>query len=442
MSLIQPRTLKGFRDLMPAQALRRAEIVRVVEDVFRAHGYGPIDTPVLEYAEIIKGKGGGETDKQIFEFTTKGGREVALRNDLTVPLARYVAQHEGRLVFPFRRYHIGLVFRGERPQRGRAREFLQCDADLIGPIGVAADAEAIVVMAAVYEALDVGRVTLRVNDRRILEGLLETLGGADQAVPVLRALDKREKLGDEKVRVEMRAAGLADAAIDRVLDACTPREDDEATLTALAGLVGDTEAGRAGIENLRGVRRLYEAAGGAPESLRADPSIARGLDYYTGLVVEAQLDDLPDIGSVGGGGRYDDLAGLYTKSHMPGVGFTIGITRLMDALDALGREDEASTAAGVLVTYPGEAHLAEAFALSAALRRAGFACEVYPQSRKHGQQMRYADRRGLAFVLTRNEDGSLHGKRMHDGETTTLADAQAAIAWIQAPQPPTTSPKE
>lgn len=431
MSLIQPRTLKGFRDLTPEQALRRAAIVRTVEDVFRSHGYGPIDSPVLEYAEIIKGKTGGEANKELFEFTDKGGREVALRNDLTVPLARYVAQHEGKLIFPFRRYHIGLVYRGERPQRGRAREFLQCDADLIGPVGVAADAEMLIVMADVYAALDVGAVTLRVNDRRILNGLLETLGAADKAEPVLRALDKREKLGDETVRGEMRAVGLDDAAIDRVLEACTPHTDDAATLAALEDLVGETEQGRLGIEGLRTVRALFEAAGQRPEALRIDPSIARGLDYYTGIVVEAQLDDLPDIGSVGGGGRYDDLAGLYTKSHMPGVGFTVGITRLMDALEALGRESDTRCTTEALITYPGDEHLTEAFSFAAALRAAGVASEVYPQPKKHGQQMRYADRRGVPFVFTRNEDGSFHGKRMADGETRSCPDASAALAWIR-----------
>ena len=432
MSLIQPRTLKGFRDLMPAQALRRERLLRIVEDVFRAHGYGPIDSPIIEYAEIIKGKTGGDTDKEIFEFTDKGGREVALRNDLTVPLARYVAQHEGQLVFPFRRYHIGLVYRGERPQRGRAREFLQCDADLIGATGVAADAEALVTMAAVYEALDVGPVTLRVNDRRVLNGLLDSIGARDQAVTVLRALDKREKLGEETVRQEMAAAGIADDDITRVLDACTPREDNDATLAALESVVGDSELGREGIEGLKAVRELFVASGRRPEGLRFDPSIARGLDYYTGIVVEAQLDALPDIGSVGAGGRYDDLAGLYTKSTLPGVGFTIGITRLMDALEALGEEAGPESSSEVLITYGGEEGLAASFAFAAALRRAGRAAEVYPQRKKHGQQMRYADRKGIPFVFTHNEDGSWYGKRMADGETATVADAEEAAAWIAA----------
>ncbi|MDA1194882.1 MAG: histidine--tRNA ligase [Planctomycetota bacterium] len=432
MGLIQPRTLKGFRDLMPAQALRRAELVRTVEDTFRAHGYGPIDSPIIEYAEIIKGKSGGETDKELFEFTDKGGREVALRNDLTVPLARYVAQHEGQLVLPFRRYHIGLVYRGERPQRGRAREFLQCDADLIGAEGPAADAEALVTMAAVYAALDVGTVTLRVNDRRVLNGLLEEVGARDVAVPVLRALDKREKLGEEIVRSDMRAAGLADDAIERVLAACTPRANDEETLAALEAAVGANAQARAGIEGLRAMKALCAASGCRPGALRIDPSIARGLDYYTGVVVEAQLDALPDIGSVGAGGRYDDLAGLYTKSRLPGVGFTIGITRLMDAIEALEGEASMACPSVVAITHPGDDRLEAVFAFAAALRREGVACDVFPEARKHGYQMRHADRRGVPYVFTLNDDGTFHGKRMHDGETRTCTNAGEAAAWTQS----------
>jgi histidyl-tRNA synthetase len=431
MDRIQPRTLKGFRDLTPEQALRREGLVRRVEDVFRAHGYGPIDTPVLEYAEIIKGKGGGEIEKEIFEFTDKGGRQVALRNDLTVPLARYVAQHQGTLVFPFRRYHVGLAFRGERPQRGRAREFLQCDADIVGPVSDAADAESLVVMADVYRALDVGPVTLRVNDRRVLNGLLNELGAADLAVPVLRALDKREKHGETVVRDEMGAAGLDTAAIDRVLGTCVPQADDEATLAALEDAVGNDEVGAAGVAGLRRVRDLCAAAGLPSSALRVDPSIARGLDYYTGLVMEAQLDALPDIGSVGAGGRYDDLAGLYTKSRLPGVGFTVGITRLMDALEALEAEAARRCPTDAMVAHGGADRLADAFALAAGLRSAGLACEVYPEPKKHGQQMRYADRRGIPFVFTPDEDGSFHGKRLADGETRRCPGAAEAAAWIR-----------
>jgi histidyl-tRNA synthetase len=432
MGRIEPRTLKGFRDLLPAQALRRQEIVARVERVFRLHGYAPIETPVLEYAEILKGKGGGETDKELFEFTDKGGREVALRFDLTVPLARFVAEHQAEIALPFRRYHLGTVFRGERPQRGRAREFLQCDADLIGAVSPEADAEILVLMAAAYAALEVGPVTLRVNDRRVLAGVLEALGHAGPPGPVLRALDKREKQGDEAVRAELAAAGLAADAATRLLETCRPRGDDEETLAALAEAVGTSEAGRAGVEGLRRVRALFTAAGGPAAAIAIDPSIARGLDYYTGIVLEARLEALPGIGSVGSGGRYDDLAGLYTSARLPGVGCSLGVTRLMDALDELEKDrPRRAGTSEALVAHPEDGRTEAAFAFAAELRREGVAAEVYPEARKHAVQMRYADRLGIPFVFTPEPGGGFHAKRMRDGATSAVADARAALAWIR-----------
>ena len=433
MSLIQPRTLKGFRDLMPAQALRRARMIRTIEDVFQAHGYGPIDTPILEYAEILKGKGGGDTDKELMEFQDKGGRDVALRFDLTVPLARYVAQHQGALVFPFRRYHIGLAFRGERPQRGRAREFVQCDADLIGPVTDAADAETLVLMAAVYEALDVGPVTIRVSDRRILSGVMETIGAQEQTAPLVRVLDKRDKRGDDHVRGEMAELGIAADAIEQVLGICQVRESNAATLDALEADLAGSETGRTGVAHLRRIATLLEVSGVPDRAIRFDPTIARGLDYYTGVVMEAQLDALPDLGSVGSGGRYDDLAGLYTKAKLPGVGCSIGVTRLLDAVEELDGGDEEIGTTTAMVVHPGPDALAEAFAFAAQLRRAGVASEVFPEPKKHGQQMRYADRRGIPFVFTRDEDGSFHGKRLADGATHRCASPGDAAEWMQAP---------
>ena len=430
MSLIQPRTLKGFRDLMPEQALRRSQIIRTIEDVFRAHGYGPIDTPVLEYAEILKGKGGGDTDKELMQFTDKGGREVALRFDLTVPLARYVAQHQGKLVFPFRRYHIGLAFRGERPQRGRAREFIQCDADLIGPVSDAADAETLIVMSAVYDALGVGPVTIRVSDRRILTGVMETIDALEQTVPIVRVLDKRDKLGDEVVRREMGELGVGATEIERVLEICQPQADNAQTLDALEAALQGSEVGQAGVTHLRRVAELISAAGVRPGAVKFDPSIARGLDYYTGVILEAQLDAMPEVGSVGSGGRYDDLAGLYTKTRLPGVGCSIGVTRLMDALEALDKGQAAAGTTQAMIAHGGSDGLADAFSFAAALRGGGIASEVFPEAKKHGQQMRYADRRGIPFVFTRDADGSFHGKRLADGETHRCASAADAADWI------------
>ncbi len=435
MTRIEPRTLKGFRDLLPAQALWRARKVRVLEDVFLAHGYGPIETPALEYAEILKGKSGEESDKELFEFLDKGGRPVALRMDLTVPLARYVAEHQNVLAFPFRRYHVGSVWRGERPQKGRFREFLQCDADLVGAVGVAADAESVVTFLSAYEALDVGRVTIRLNDRRILTGLLERYGGSDatsRTVPVLRALDKREKLGEEAVRREMETAGLSASAVTELLRATTAKGDDEATLASLEADVGASEAGTAGIAGLRGVYDLVRAAGKDVARLRVDPTIARGLDYYTGIVFEASLEGAAGFGSVGSGGRYDDLAALYTTTRLPGVGCSVGLDRLLAAVEETGALPKDQAPSAVLVTHPEEpSRLAQVFALATALRSAAIATETYPEPRKHAAQMKYADRRAIPFALTVDADGSIHGKVLRDGTTFTAATARDAVEEIR-----------
>lgn len=430
MSLIQPRTLRGFRDLMPRQAMLRADLATTLATVFRQHGYAAIDTPALEYAEILKGKGGEDTDKELFEWTDKGGRQVALRFDLTVPLARYVAQHHGTLGLPFRRYHMGPVWRGERPQKGRYREFWQCDADLIGPVSDEADAEIILLMICAYEALDVGAVTIRVNDRRILNGVLEEHGAAELAVPVLRALDKREKQGDEVVARDMAAAGLNGRTITVLLETFVTRGDDEATLAALEEAVGSSETGRAGVAGLRRVRTLVAAAGKPLERMHVDPAIARGLDYYTGIVMEARYEALPGIGSVGSGGRYDDLAGLYSKQRLPGVGLSVGIDRLLAALEETERAGGASVPSRVLVAFTEPQRHAAAFALAQSLRDAGIATEVYPEARKHGAQMKYADRQGIQVVVTANAEGGFHAKRMSTGETTAVSEVASLIDWI------------
>jgi histidyl-tRNA synthetase len=430
---IEPRTLKGFEDVLPARALRRAAMLRTLEDVFRAHGYGPIDTPSLEYAEILKGKGGDESDKQLFEFDDAGGRRVALRFDLTVPLARFVAEHQHELVFPFRRYAIGHVWRGERPQKGRLREFVQCDADLVGAVGPAADAEVLVLMASAYRALDVGLVVLRVNDRRILNGMLERLSPGASPTAVLRVLDKRDKQGADAVAAELAALGLSSDAAARLIAATQAKADDASTFQQLADAVRGSDVGEQGLAHLAAVRQLVLAAGVDPAMLRVDPSIARGLDYYTGLVLEAQLAALPSIGSVGSGGRYDDLAGLYTNTRLPGVGCSVGVDRLLVALAELagGAAAASKSPSQVLLTHPGPEHLVPAFALAQALRDAGLRVEVYPEDKKHAAQMKYADRQGIRFALTRDADGSWHAKDLAQGATAQLADTAEALTWLR-----------
>lgn len=430
MTLIPPRTLKGFRDLMPDQALRRERMVDVVSAVFRAHGYRPIETPALEYAEILKGKGGEESDKQLYEFDDAGKRRVALRFDLTVPLARFVAEHEGKLAFPFRRYHVGPVWRGERPQKGRYREFLQCDADLVGATGDAADTEMLVVMAAAYRALDVGAVTIRFNDRRILAGLLERLDASGLAVPVLRALDKLDKRGTEAVAREMREAGLPAESTERLLGLAEMGTDDADTLARLEGAVTGSRVGEEGLAALGRVRDLAIASGVDPGLLRVDPRIARGLDYYTGIVFEAHFADTPGFGSVGGGGRYDDLAGLYTKSRLPGVGGSIGIDRLLAAVEEREGGTARQSVSDAMVVHPGPERLEAAFAFAAGLRARGLSAEVFPEPKKHGAQMRYADRLGIRFVFTPDADGAFHAKDLIAGETFDVSTPEEAAGEI------------
>ena len=430
MTLITPRTLKGFRDLMPDQAVRRERMVRVVSAVFRAHGYRPIETPALEFAEILKGKGGEESDKQLYEFDDAGKRRVALRFDLTVPLARFVAEHEGKLPFPFRRYHVGPVWRGERPQKGRYREFLQCDADLVGATGDAADAEMLVVIAAAYKALDVGTIVLRFNDRRVLAGLLERLDAAALAAPVLRALDKLDKQGAEAVAKEMQTAGLSAESADTLLDLAAMGTDDADTLASLDRAVQGSAIGEEGVAALGRVRDLAIASGVDPQLLRVDPRIARGLDYYTGIVFEAHFADAPGFGSVGGGGRYDDLAGLYTKSRLPGVGGSIGIDRLLAAVEEREGGTAAYASSDAMVVHPGAERLDVAFAFAAGLRARGLSAEVFPEPRKHGAQMRYADRLGIRFVFTPDESGTFHAKDLTAGETFAVATAEEAAGQI------------
>jgi histidyl-tRNA synthetase len=430
---IEPRTLKGFRDTMPASAAARNRMFRVIEGVFESFGYVPIDTPALEYAEVLKGKGGEESDKQMFEFDDPGGRRVALRFDLTVPLARFVAQHQNELPIPFRRYHIGPVWRGERPQKGRYRELYQCDADLVGSVGPAADAEILAMFAGVYAALGVDDYVVRMNDRRTLNGFLESLGLADRAVPVLRALDKWDKIGAEGVRTELLAAGVPAEPAGRVLAfPASAGADDAETLGRLEALVGDNAKAREGLAGTRQVLDLLRAAGVPGDRVRVDPTIARGLDYYTGVVFEVGLASAPDFGSVGAGGRYDDLASLYTSQRLPGVGCSVGISRLIEALDEKGKLHGGGERRTVLVTHPEQGDALGAFALAAAVRRLGFSVETYPEPRKHAAQMKYADKKGLRFALTLDPDGHVHGKDLGSGEIFEAVDAASAAKALAA----------
>ena len=431
--LIQPRTLKGFRDHLPESMHGREWLLDTARGVFRSYGFAGIDTPALEYEEILTGKGGAESDKQTYAFEDNGGRRVAMRFDLTVPLARFVAQHEGQLGMPFKRYHVGPVWRGENTQRGRYREFMQCDFDTVGTESIAADCESAMVIHDLMDAVAGGEFTVSINNRRVLSGYLERLGLADRSSAVLRALDKLDKIGAEKVGAELeREAQATESEIKGVLELASIHGDREEVLSALAPLVQGSELGERGLQELHEVGAALAAAGISESRVVFDPKIARGLDYYTGTVFETKLADLPDIGSVCSGGRYDELAGLYTKSHLPGIGASLGVDRILTALEELGRIEQRATPARVFIPYFAKDRLADYFGLAAELRKAGLAVEVYPDPRKLGAQLKFADRRGheVAVIVGDSEweSGVYQLKDLSTGDSAEVPRAGLAEA--------------
>jgi len=415
MPQIEPRTLKGFRDYLPEQMIPREALVDTARRVYRSYGFLPIDTPALEYEEILTGKGGAETDKQLYRFEDHGGRRVALRFDLTVPLARFVAQHSAELGLPFKRYHIASVWRGENTQRGRYREFMQCDFDTIGTESVVSDIESVLVIHDLLRALGFERFTIRINSREYLTALLGSLGFSERQTEVLRVLDKRDKVGEEGVSAELATLGFDPSRTKELLQRTGTGADPEGT------------------PRLREVLHAVRAAGVAPDRVRFDPTIARGLDYYTGIVFETRLDDLPGIGSVCSGGRYDDLAQLYTKERLPGVGASLGLDRLLAAMEELRMIEKRSATAPIFLPYFDAAHLADYLRLAARLRAAGFGVELYPEPKKLGAQLKYADRRGFRFALVLGDDewksGNGQVKDLVQGSTRSvkLEDASGAL---------------
>jgi histidyl-tRNA synthetase len=397
--LIKPQTLKGFRDYLPQAMLAREALMQTARDVYRSYGFSPIDTPALEYSEILLGKGGEESDKQLFRFVDQGDRDVAMRFDLTVPFARFAAQHLGEIGIPFKRYHIGTVWRAEKPQRGRYREFVQCDFDTIGTDANVADIETLLVIHDLLQRIGFERFTIRVNHRQLLNGLLESLDLAGQSVPVLRALDKLAKIGVAGVRQELQAGGVAEAACDRVLAFAALSGPPQEVLAQVEPLVGGNERGLLAASRLRELFAAVSAAGVDSARVVLDVAIARGLDYYTGTIYETFLDEMPGIGSVCSGGRYDNLAGLFTKQPLPGVGASLGLDRLLTAMEELGRIPRETTPAQVLVVTFDAAHLGEYFRLGRRLREAGIAAEVYPELKPLKKQLQYADRRQFRIVV-------------------------------------------
>jgi histidyl-tRNA synthetase len=434
-SRIEPRTLKGFLDWLPEAAIPRERLIETAKAVYRSFGFDPIDTPALEYTEILLGKGGAESDKQLYRFQDHGGRDVALRFDLTVPLARFVAQHLPELGLPFKRYHVGPVWRGENTQRGRYREFLQCDFDTIGSESIVSDVETALVIHELCMRFGIEAFTIRLNNRKLLQGLLERLDLSARSADVLRVVDKLDKVGRGKVAEELVAIGAATATqAGELLDALAVEGEAEGVLASLGSLLARSERGTRGVHELGLLYTGLLAAGVPPSRARLDVTIARGLDYYTGSVFETVLDALPGIGSICSGGRYDDLASLYTKERLPGVGASLGLDRLLAALTELGLSEKRKTSAPIFLAFFDERRRDDYLALASRLRRAGFGVELYPEPKKLGVQLKYADRRGhsVALVVGENEwqAGRCQVKELASGTSrdVALGDLETALA--------------
>jgi histidyl-tRNA synthetase len=444
-------------ELLPRDQVAFQRMRDAIRDTFEAFGFLPVETPVFELADVLLTKTGGETERQVYFVQSTGALEkaaqgvgdprpeLALRFDLTVPLARYVAEHEHELAFPFRRYQIQRVYRGERAQRGRFREFHQCDIDVIGKDSLSTrfDAEIPAVIHAVFERLAIGEFTIQLNHRKLLRGFFEGQGIVDPGlqVGVLRELDKLDKRGDEAVRATLAGDGFALAAdvIDRLMAfsqvRSTGHDDALARLDALDAGSELFEEGRA---ELRAILEQLRALGVSEARYALNLSIARGLDYYTGVVYETVLDAHPQIGSICSGGRYDDLAGHYTKSRLPGVGISIGLTRLFWQLREAGLAPAAASSVDVLVALLDDAGLADALALSQRLRAAGLNVETQLEARKLARQFQYADKAGIRFVALRGPDEAARGavsiKDLASGEQFEVAEAEvpARLAALRA----------
>ncbi len=426
-SIIEPSILSGFMELLPKEQMKFSKMMSIITKSYESYGFIPLDTPVIEKSEILLAKSGGDTEKQIYRFT-KGDSDMAMRFDMTVPLARFVAQHYGELTFPFRRYAIGKVYRGEKPQKGRFREFYQCDIDIIGNgnLAVINDAEIVSVIYSTFKALDIGKFTIMINNRKILAGLCQYLNVEDPVV-VLRIIDKIDKIGGEKVVTELESCGFSHDQATLMMNVIALSGGIDSVVDALAEFKIDNELFNTGVEELRAVCNGIKSLGLPDEVIKIALKIARGLDYYTGTVYETQLDDYPQLGSICSGGRYDNLASNYTKQSLPGVGISIGLSRLFYQLNAAGILDESpvynigSTPTQILF-IPMPDTMQYTLSVAADYRNKGYNVEVYMNDGKLGKKMGYADKLGIPYVAVIGSDemesGVINFKNMKTGEST------------------------
>jgi len=398
-NLIKPSILPGFMELQTNEQLAFNEIVAKIREGFELFGFSPMDTPIIEKAEILMAKSGGETDKQIYNFK-KGDNDLALRFDLTVPLARYVAQYYKQLTFPFKRYQIGKVYRGEKPQKGRFREFYQCDIDIIdkGNLDLVNDAEIVAVMYFVFKDLGIGDFKIYINNRKLISGFVKKLGLEEKSVQIIRAIDKSDRYGKEQLQKDLRGLEIAEDKIIEILSFISISGNSDEALDLLKGVGADNDWYKQGLEELEKVINYVKSMEIPESSWEIKPSVARGLDYYTGTVYETYLTEYPDLGSVCSGGRYDDLVGYFSKEKLPGVGVSIGLTRLFDQLNKLNliKKDQVKPTKFLIV--PVEVPLEKCFSMATTIRSGGVPTEVYTKDDKLGKKMEYANKIGVRYV--------------------------------------------
>ena len=439
MEIIKPRTLSGFMELLPDKQIQFEAMAEILRRTYASYGFAPLDTPAIEDAQILLAKGGGETEKQIYRFQ-KGDSDLALRFDLTVPLAKYVALHYNELAFPFRRFQISKVYRGERAQRGRFREFYQADIDIIGDgkLDILNEAEIPAIIYKVFRGFGLSRFQIRVNNRKILNGFYAMLGLSERSGEIMRTVDKLDKIGAEKVKVILTEdCGLEEAQAGEILAFIAIRGTNAQVIQALEGYAGRNEMFDRGLSELKTVTANLAAFGVPEANFAVDLTIARGLDYYTGTVYETTLLDHPEIGSVCSGGRYDNLAGYYIEKDLPGVGISIGLTRLFYVLDEQGLlNPQLPSAPADALVLPMTESAAPAIALAETLRAAGLRVQLYSEQKKFKQKMAYANKLGVPFAVLLGEDEISQGvcsvKNMATGEQQQLKPEEAAAYIRQA----------
>ena len=418
----EARTLSGFRDIMPDMASVKESMLNSIKDVFKSFGFVPIETPHLEYAEVLVGKGSEEIQKELYRFRDHGGRDVALRFDQTVPLARFVVQHKHAISMPFKRYAIGNVFRGERAQAGRYREFTQCDFDFIGTDSILADMEIIQVIHNSLLSLGIENFTIKINNRKILNGLAKYLKVEDKVEDILRIVDKIDKIGEEEVRKELlENANLNSEAINEVIKFISLKQEDDNFFELISNYKEYNNEMKVGIEELENIFNILSKLDIKKDRYKIDFSIARGLAYYTGIVYETVLNDLPSMGSVCSGGRYDNLTKSFSKDdNMSGVGASIGIDRLIAALEKLELIKGKNTTADILVLNIDERYISDIYKIGEKLRENNIKAEVYPDTSNFKKQMKYANNKGHKFVIILGENeiknNTITIKNMINGE--------------------------